>query len=90
MNEELLNEMNEELLKDVTAHLASAISLLERGAEHGAMKAAPSNKMFKQMLADYNASLARARVVLSHSSSAMTDQEFQDFWGKGVNPKRVT
>lgn len=46
---------------DVSASLAAAISLLERGGK----KAAPSDKMFAQMLADYNASLDRARATLA-------------------------
>ena len=45
---------------DCAAHLTAAISLLEKGGK----KAAPSDKMFKQMLADYNASLERTRVAL--------------------------
>lgn len=46
-------------LIDVMASLAAAISLLERG-DKAAKKAAPSDKMFDQMLADYRASLDRA------------------------------
>ena len=45
---------------DVMASLAAAISLLERGGK----KAAASDKMFAQMLVDYNASLACARAAL--------------------------
>lgn len=48
-------------LTDVTASLAAAISLLERSPK----TAAPSNKMFDQMLDDYRASLERARQALS-------------------------
>jgi hypothetical protein len=44
----------------VGASLAAAISLLERGGK----KAAPSDKMFKQMLVDYRGSLERARAAL--------------------------
>jgi len=43
------------VLVDVTAHLAAAISLLERTPR--AKKAAPSDKMFDQMLTDYRNSL---------------------------------
>ena len=43
-----------------TASLAAAISLLERGGK----RAAPSGKMFAQMLMDYKASLKRARAAL--------------------------
>ena len=46
---------------DVGASLAAAISLLERGGK----KAAPSDKMFAQMLVDYNASLDRFRTTLA-------------------------
>lgn len=43
----------------VMASLAAAISLLERTPK--AKKAAPSDKMFDQMVVDYKASLERAR-----------------------------
>jgi site-specific recombinase len=46
---------------DAGASLAAAISLLERGGR----KAAPSNKMFDQMLVDYRNSLERTRATLS-------------------------
>jgi len=42
------------------SHLAAAISLLE----HGGKKAAPSDKMFDQMLKDYHGSLEMARAAL--------------------------
>ncbi len=45
------------------ASLAAAISLLERGGK-AAKKAAPSDKMFDQMLIDYNRALDAARDVL--------------------------
>jgi hypothetical protein len=51
-----------DVLLDVTAHLAAAISLLERTPE--AKKAAASDKMFKVMLSDYRKSLERARRFL--------------------------
>ena len=50
----------ERVAVDVMASLAAAISLLERGGK----KAAASDKMFEQMLVDYNASLDRARAAL--------------------------
>ncbi len=46
---------------DVAASLSAAISLLQRGGK----KAAPSDKMFNQMLADYNLSLDRFRTTLA-------------------------
>ena len=46
---------------DVAASLAAAISLLERGGK----KAAASDRMFAQMLLDYNASLDRFRATLA-------------------------
>src|SRR5688500_12195059 len=49
--------MNREILIDVMASLAAAISLLERSPK----TAAPSDKMFDQMLADYRKSLETAR-----------------------------
>lgn len=50
---------------DVMASLAAAISLLERGGK----KAAASDKMFAQMLVDYNASLDRARAALGRNAT---------------------
>ncbi len=50
-----------EPLMDVTAHLAAALSLLKKGGHAGA---APSNKMFDQMLRDYQKSVDRARKIL--------------------------
>ncbi len=47
------------------ASLAAAISLLERTPK--AKKAAPSDKMFDQMLADYRKSLEAARTALAVS-----------------------
>ena len=46
---------------DIAASLAAAISLLERGGK----KAAASDRMFAQMLLDYNASLDRFRTTLA-------------------------
>lgn len=50
-------------LNDVGASLTAAISLLERGGK-AAKKAAPSDRMFDQMLKDYSASLERALAAL--------------------------
>jgi hypothetical protein len=50
-----------EALVDTTAHLAAAISLLERSPK----VAASSDKMFDQMLNDYRLSLERSRSVLA-------------------------
>lgn len=49
---------------DLAAHLAAAISLLERGGK-AAKKAAPSDKMFDQMIRDYKASLHRGREAIA-------------------------
>ena len=48
------------------ASLRAAISLLERGGK----KAAPSDKMFEQMLADYRRAADNASAALSPASSA--------------------
>ena len=53
----------EAALTDNAAHLAAAISLLERGGK-AAKKAAASDKMFDIMLNDYRKSLERARAAL--------------------------
>lgn len=57
MTREELNEA----LKDVTVSLIGAHSLLSLSPKI----AAPSNKMFDQMLADYQASIDRAHAVLN-------------------------
>lgn len=51
------------VLVDVSASLAAAISLLERGGK-AAKRAAPSDTMFDIMLDDYRRSLERARTLL--------------------------
>lgn len=53
-----------EAVIDCAASLNAAISLLERGGK-SAKKAAPSDKMFDLMVADYEASLDRARATLA-------------------------
>jgi hypothetical protein len=45
---------------DALAGLVAAHSLLKRGGK----KAAPSDKMFEQMLCDYDATITRARAAL--------------------------
>jgi len=50
-----------EALVGTAASLAAAISLLERGSK----KAAPSDKMFDQMIRDYKKSLDSARAILN-------------------------
>jgi hypothetical protein len=52
-----------EALMAVTSSLAAAISLLECGGK-AAKKAAPSDRMFDQMMRDYKKSFERARKVL--------------------------
>jgi len=51
----------ETALVDVTARLVAAVSLLERGGK----KAAPSNKMFDQMIVDYKNCIERSRAALN-------------------------
>lgn len=51
-------------LTHTAARLAAAISLLERGGK-AAKKAAPSDKMFDQMLLDYKKALSDARAALA-------------------------
>lgn len=47
-------------LVDVTARLVAAVSLLERGGK----KAAPSNRMFNQIIVDYKNCIERSRAAL--------------------------
>ncbi len=55
-------------LKDTTAHLVAAHSLLSRTPR--AKKAAPSNTMFDMMLRDYETSCERARALLQGGPDA--------------------
>ena len=48
-----------EALIDILASLVASVDLLERGGK----KAAPSDKMFAQMLVDYKNSIERGRAV---------------------------
>jgi hypothetical protein len=50
---------------DVLSSLVAAVSLLERSPK----KAAPSDKMFDQMIADYKASISRARAALNQKEA---------------------
>ena len=54
-----------EALRGATASLVAAVSLLKRGSK----KAAPSDKMFDQMILDYEKSIEEARAALSGSGS---------------------
>lgn len=53
-----------EALKSTLAALVAAISLLERGGK-AAKKAAPSDKMFNQMMRDYKNAVVNARKALA-------------------------
>ena len=50
----------EKALKDTLSHLVAAASLLSRSPK----TAAPSNKMFDQMVVDYKAAAKRARAAI--------------------------
>lgn len=50
-----------EALSQTLASLVAAVSLLKRGEK----SAAPSNKMFDQMMADYESAIASGRAALS-------------------------
>ena len=63
------NERLREALIDTTASLVASVSLLERGGK----KAAPSDKMFAQMLVDYKNSIDRARAAIE----GVTEPEIQ-------------
>lgn len=52
-------------LRHVTAALVAATSLLERGGK----KAAPSDKMFAQMLVDYAASIEQGRAAIARANA---------------------
>lgn len=57
---DLLDECERALI-NVTVHLIAAVSLLEGGGK----KAAPSDKMFKQMVLDYKKSIEAGRSTLA-------------------------
>lgn len=56
-----------EAVKDVTSSLVAALSILERATEDRKepRQVVASDKMFRQMLADYNKSVDRARAALA-------------------------
>lgn len=54
-----------EALRTTTAHLVAAVSLLKRGGK----KAAPSDKMFHMMIADYEKAIAQGRAALAQGES---------------------
>lgn len=49
-----------DVLTDVLVHLIAAVSLLKSGSK----KAAPSDKMFDEMIADYERAIERGRAAL--------------------------
>ena len=51
----------DDVLKDVLASLVAAVSLLKRSPSKAA---APSNRMFDMMIADYERSIERGRASL--------------------------
>lgn len=59
---------SDDVLIRALASLAAAISLLERTPK--AKKAAPSDKMFEQMLTDYRAALEAGRAALRAQAAA--------------------
>ena len=80
----------EAALTDNAAHLAAAISLLERGGK-AAKKAAASDKMFDIMLNDYRKSMERARAALAAlpappeeaDDSDSYDRQEAEVWASG-------
>lgn len=54
-----------EIVIDLLASLVAAVSLLKRGSK----KAAPSDKMFDQMIIDYERSIERGRAFLNSERS---------------------
>lgn len=59
--ERAVSDKLEEALKDTLSHLVAAASLLS----HSPKTAAPSNKMFDQMVVDYKAAAKRSRAALA-------------------------
>ena len=67
---EAMEEMREPLI-DVLVHLVGAHSLLSRSPK----KAAPSDKMFDQMLADYGRSIERGRAAIDEIDRRLAEGE---------------
>jgi hypothetical protein len=77
-----------EPLIDVLAALAAAVSLLERTPQ--AKKAAPSDKMFAQMIADYKAALERGRAALRSPAASEPPPDWkQDQADTSVMPRQT-
>ena len=72
-----------EALKHALASLVAAISLLERTPR--AKKAAPSDKMFDQMIADYKAAIEQGRAAL-----AALPQDVGEGIARNIEPEAVT
>lgn len=70
------DEARRELLLDVAASLAAAISVLEHASERkcAPQKVCPSDRMFQMMLNDYRASLERVRRILAEQSNPDTGE----------------
>jgi DNA repair ATPase RecN len=63
----------EEALKDTLSHLVAAASLLSRSPK----TAAPSNKMFDQMVVDYETATKRSRAALAEVAAIRNKGEKQ-------------
>ena len=63
----------EKALKDTLSHLVAAASLLSRSPK----TAAPSNKMFDQMVVDYKAATMRSRAALAEVAAIRSKGEKQ-------------
>lgn len=77
--EEVVKREGRRALVHAVASLAAAISLLERTPN--AKKAAPSDRMFDQMLKDYRKALEEARAVLNNPGAETARQFSVDTWG---------
>ena len=56
----IVDDEEDDVLIDILASLVAAVSLLKRGSK----KAAPSDRMFDQMIADYEQSIKRGRAAI--------------------------
>jgi hypothetical protein len=61
----LIDVERRDVMLDLLASLTAAVSLLKRGGK----KAAPSDRMFSQMIADYERSVERGRTFLKKAIS---------------------
>src|SRR3954452_24881213 len=70
-------EPKRDAFTQVLASLVAAVSLLKRGGK-AAKKAAPSDKMFDQMIIDYERAIEQGRAALAQSDAEPKDRRIEE------------